>query len=141
MSFIIAIIVVLTILVVVEITVRARRGPPDEEMLAAPAKDGGPVEDCTTRFFIKKDDSGEPTYCVTDGNHETRCENSPIAAIISANEHSDPARCNKISWGFGCKDKGLFCGLQQSGPYLVSKDTADKIAQKQCGLPWPRLWC
>jgi hypothetical protein len=77
---------------------------------------------------------------VKDGARQPKCESLPLPAIIAANEMSDSNRCDKVTWGFGC-EKGMLCGLQQSGPNLVSSATAGKIAREQCGRPRARLWC
>ena len=111
----------------------------DDEMLAAPATDKLPVDDCTVTFYTKVRSDGRTQYCVLDGERSPICQSQPLPAIIAANEQSSPSRCSKVVWGFGC-DKGLLCGLQQSGPNLLTYDTADTIARKRCGSQ-KRLIC
>jgi hypothetical protein len=108
------------------------RGRGSDEMLAAPAIDGRPADDCTTRFYTRVGSDGRTRYCVDDGKLGPKCEALPIAAIVAANEESDAARCSRVVWGFRC-NKGLLCGLQQAGPNLVSYETANKIARARCG--------
>ena len=146
MSPYVGIFFLLIILVIAGVTMSGDSDAPGDEMAAAPATDGRPVAKCTIRFYTTttvptaRDPAGQTSYCVSDGRRKDKCEDSPLAAIIAANEMPDTTRCDKVAWEFGC-EKGLLCGLQQSGPNLVSTATADKIAQKQCKHPWPRLWC
>lgn len=109
-------------------------------MAASPTEAGRPASDCVTRFFARPRADGQTEYCVKVGGRALKCEPLPLPAIIAANEMPDSDRCNKITWGFGC-EKGVLCGLRQSGPNIVSEATAGQIAREQCGQPRARLWC
>lgn len=133
-------VVVLCIIILVAAGMAMPGGDGSSPQAAAPATGGRPVTDCMTRFYTVPGPGGLPRYCVKDGEREAKCKPLPLPAIVAANEMSNPTQCNKVVWGFGC-EKGVLCGLQQSGPNLVSPATADKIAREQCGRPRARHLC
>lgn len=128
-----ALAVVLLVIVILAASLAAAAAASGRErMQAAPATDGIPVRECTTTFYTKVGPDGHTQYCVRDGGRPELCQSQALPAIIAANERSSPARCSQVVWGFGC-DRGLLCGLQQSGPNLSSYMTASKLAKEQCG--------